>query len=320
MHQRLTHSSLYKEAGACLFNSSFGTSRRLFAAEMRKFIAYSIVALNILSPVLAGGVQGCMERVVAYRGLEADSLKPKGDRKIGWRCKNWEVTDEAKREGKCNGDWEQYSDVYSTNNFNDFMRFIGDQHVDSSNWLIKKSDGSIDMDKTAANCYDKHTKAGDKVRNFAAHEVLKTSNDRFESYVQDLSDIVDKTPDEVSDGDKEKAKEIRGNFHDLSERVREARVGDHGKHLIKDATKKLKPMKVEVRVLGKDPLNSSVDLKTVDWAKTAQTAVAGGMSKKDMRKAIDDYNKAYYSKRNPAEHRSVVRAYIKSDAKFKKCG
>ena len=52
-----------------------------------------------------------------------------------------------------------------------------------SNWLIKKSDGSIDMDKTAAICYDKHTKAGDKVRKYAAHEVRKANSDRFESYV-----------------------------------------------------------------------------------------------------------------------------------------
>lgn len=76
--------------------------------------------------------------------------------------------------------------------------FVG--FSNGSNWLIK-SLGSIDPGKTAANCYDKHTKAGDKVRNYAAHEVLKTNNDRFESYVQHLSDIVDKTPGEVGDGD-----------------------------------------------------------------------------------------------------------------------
>ncbi|KAJ3495625.1 hypothetical protein NLG97_g3257 [Lecanicillium saksenae] len=287
---------------------------------MRQAIALSLVALNLLSPVLAGGAQGCMERVLAYRALEIDSLKPKGDRRIGWRCKNWEVTDEAKREGKCKGSWEQYSDVYSSNNFNDFMKFIGDQHVDSDDWLKKKPDGSIDIDKTAANCYDKHTKAGAKVRNYSAHEVMKVDNDRFEPYVEKLSDAVDKTPDEVGDGDKAKAKEIRSNFAELSQRVQDVRVGDHGKHLIKDATKKLKgKLTIETRIIGKDPLNASVDLKTVDWAKTAQTNIAAGVSKADVRTAIDDFNKDYYTKRNPAEHRSVIRAYIKAGSKAKKC-
>ncbi len=288
---------------------------------MRHFIAYSLVALNLLSPVvLAGGVQGCMERVLGYRALEADSLKPKGDRKIGWRCKDWEVTDAEKREGKCKGTWEQYSDVYSETSFNNFMKFIGDEHVDSSDWLKKKPDGSIDMDKTAANCYNKHTSANAKVRNFEAHEVFKTDNDRFETYVEKVSDAVNKAPDEVADGDKAKAKEIRSNFNELSQRVQDVRVGDHGKHLIKDATKKLKgKLDIETRTLGKDPLNSNVDLKTVDWAKTAQKGIASGKSKNEVRDLINDYNKEYYTKRNPAEHRSVVRSYIKAGSKAKKC-
>ncbi|KAJ4155309.1 hypothetical protein LMH87_000563 [Akanthomyces muscarius] len=288
---------------------------------MRQFIVYSVVALNLLSPtVLAGGVQGCMERVLGYRALEADSLKPKADRKIGWRCTDWEVTDAEKREGKCKGSWEQFSDVYSDTSFNNFMKFIGDQHVDASDWLKKKADGSIDIDKTASNCYNKHTAANAKVRNFEAHEVFKTDNDRFESYVEKLSDTVSKAPDEVPDADKDKAKDIRANYYELSQRVQDVRVGDHGKHLIKDATKKLKgQLDIETRTLGKDPLNTNVDLKTVDWAKTAQKGIASGKSKQEVRNLIDGFNKEYYKKRNPAEHRSVVRSYIKAGGKAKKC-
>ncbi|KAJ6779547.1 hypothetical protein PWT90_05171 [Aphanocladium album] len=290
---------------------------------MRQILVTSILALNLLSPVLAGGVQGCMERLAAFRALELDSLKPKADRKIGWRCKNWTVTDATKREGHCAGDWEQYDDIYpGGNSFNNFMTFIGDQHVDSTDWLKKKPDGSIDMDATAKYCYDKHSALpgnAKKVRNFEAHEVMKVDNDRFESYVEKLSDTVNKIPDEVGDGDKAKAKQIRSEFHATQERVNQIRIGDHGKHLIKDAKKKLKAFTIETRVVGKNPVDNR-DMSTIDWAKTANTAKNDlGFSKEETRIAINDYNNKNYAKRNEAEHRSVIRAYIKADAKAKKC-
>lgn len=267
-----------------------------------------------------------MERVLSYRGLEIESLKSlTNDRKIGWRCTNWHETDATTRRGQCVGSWEHYSDVYGEPDFNNFLRFIGDPEsaIGSTSWLKQKADGSIDLDKTAKYCWDKYSATPErKAPNFPPHNVMKTDTDSWAKFVGALSDIVAKAPDDLPSHAKGQAREIRSNFMEMQRRVLELRLADHGVTLNRKAKRALLPALPKGIVFddyGANILDARYRYSFPNWAKTAKLHLDFGFTKDAVLSIIGDFTKDYYDARTPRDHRAVLRAYQRGEARARKC-
>ncbi|KAM5479538.1 hypothetical protein McanCB56680_005466 [Microsporum canis] len=243
----------------------------------------------LAASVIAGGYQGCLERVLLFYAYQIDELNNPKDRTLGFACKKWD--DSAK---KCtNNDWKECKGKGGGRcNFNELMASLGRARPNDK--LVgppgsNQATTSPDIDETAKVLNQHYITNVGKVPNYPAYKVLKDSDGNYNRLLEHLGNVVNNAA-----GHKTAANTFLWEKFDSSlEKVIVARVGDHGKHLITAAKAALGPkMDVVLENLGSNPAKPSEIWETVDWAATEEKAEKDGVA--DYKKHIDDFKNGFY--------------------------
>ncbi|XDG05349.1 hypothetical protein ABKA04_004964 [Annulohypoxylon sp. FPYF3050] len=273
--------------------------------------------LSHLSVVLAGGYQGCLERILLYNAYEIDGLNPEADQKIGFKC----VSKPDEKAKTCDK-WEACKPKKNSGrtrcNFDDLVFFLG-KSPGPTGWTINGPDGKMDIEATATNCYKKYTSGGKKAKvpNFPPWVAMKDKWE-FNDYIKSIGNTVNNAyKDKGNTGNKG----LWDNFDATLAKVAESRSGDHGPFLVKEAKAKLGG-KMEVKIQnvgsGKNPATGET-WETVDWKGTAEAAKAKGVP--DVDKEIQGFLKDFYAKtnKNARDHRVVMQSYKRVDDRSQSC-
>ncbi|KAI1209374.1 uncharacterized protein F4807DRAFT_426490 [Annulohypoxylon truncatum] len=275
------------------------------------------LVLAHLSAVLAGGYQGCLERVLLFNAYEIDGLNDEADQTIGFKCAKPDTKNKSC--SKWNACTPKRNSGRTRCNFDELMVFLGKAPTQTG-WSVDDSDGKLDPEGTAKQCYKIFTTApgkNPKVVNFPPHVAAKDAWE-YNDYIKRITNTVNNTY---------KNKGNIGNrglwtsFDTTMAKVSEARAGDHGPHLIQAANDALSSkMDIQTQDLGsgKNPATGEV-WKTVDWKETAKQAKAKGVP--DVDKEIQGFLKDFYGGTNKQarDHRVVIQSYKRATDKSLSC-
>ncbi|KAF2730200.1 hypothetical protein EJ04DRAFT_555577 [Polyplosphaeria fusca] len=266
-----------------------------------------VTLLYFSTAVLAGGYQGCLERVHLFQAYEIDGLMQHGDRILGWGCnpKSWQNK-------KCqNDDWSECKGSRTDGRctFDELMHFMEPGNkANTWNAGVYQPNGRIDAEKTAVKCYQRYQARKSPVKNFPPWKAIKGNVHEFNDYIRKVSDRVDFVYRKQIDSSNN---DLFKDFDGTRDKINKARAGDHGKHLI-DAARKAVGL-IYVQDLGKDPTTGE-DMETVDWAKTAQNG------DKDIRSRIRNFLNGFYSNKAAREHLAVFKSYKYGNDRAVTCG
>ncbi|KAI1410090.1 hypothetical protein F5Y13DRAFT_76873 [Hypoxylon sp. FL1857] len=265
------------------------------------------LVLPHLSAVLAGGYQGCLERVLLFNAYEIDALNDATDQTIGVKCVK------ADPKTKSCTKWDTCAPKQTTGrkrcNFDELMVFLGKTPTPKG-WSVNDSSGKLDPEGTAKQCYKLFTTAqgkNPKVPNFPPYVAVKDAWE-FNDYIKRVGDTVNKVYKSKGNMDNRRLWE---SFDATLAKVSESRAGDHGPHLIQEAKASLGgKMDIQTQSLGtgKNPATGDV-WETVDWKETAKQAKAKGVP--DVDKEIQGFLKGFYGGGNKQakDHRVVIQSY-----------
>ncbi|KAK2743575.1 hypothetical protein FQN55_007173 [Onygenales sp. PD_40] len=263
--------------------------------------------------VFAGGYQGCLERVLLYYAYQIDELNDEKDQTLGSSCDKWDSKDKT-----CIGDeWTTCAKKYNKNkrcNFNQLMASLGKARPNDKLVGPKGADQNTktpDIEETAKVLHKHYTSTVKNgiVPNYPAYKFLKGADGDYNAYIEKVGKVVNegakhRTPDN---------KELWDKFDDALEKLRVARVGDHGKFLIEAADAKLgSKMEIKRQNLGNNPVDPSEKWETVDWAATEDAAKKKGVA--DYESLIKGFKDEFYDKSTPAgrkadDHLVVMKSF-----------
>ncbi|KAJ4416953.1 hypothetical protein N0V85_002070 [Neurospora sp. IMI 360204] len=263
---------------------------------MRAFILLAFS--HLLVAVWAGGYQAGLERIWLWQAYQIDELNAEADRKVGMRCPSYKS---HFKPPACAVPWVPCVGAGGRCSFDELMDFIQPSDAapaapqDLNNpeaprpqtqWAVYDANKEIDIKATAKNIY-KINKGRDA--DVPGHQKLKGAGESYPDFVKKLSQTVDDTYKAHDDADKDLWKQ----FDDLREEIRVARVGDHGKHLLEAAKKKLgsKYELVKER-LGRNPATKkawdTLDLEAT-VAKNTKVDEKGVSNADVVRKDLEDF-------------------------------
>ncbi|KAF1973228.1 hypothetical protein BU23DRAFT_533797 [Bimuria novae-zelandiae CBS 107.79] len=210
--------------------------------------------------VWASGYQGCLERVLLYNAYQIDEYNGPNDRKIGFKCRQWDAAT-----GTCrNNQWDECrSRTGGRCNFDELCFFLG-RAPRNNGWqaLIPGTD-RLDVRLSAQNCMNLHYPNNPaspirRIYNFPPHSAMKGGGTKWNEFVVDLSAHINDTyrrmPKPLTDEENAKF----SNFDYAADRVREARTRDHGPHLVRNAQARL-TVPVVTRNMGANQQQLSQD-------------------------------------------------------------
>lgn len=270
-----------------------------------------LLILFHLSAVLAGGYQGCLERILLWNAYQIDGLNDVADQTIGFKCVKWNDKDKT-----CPA-WQACKPKKNSGrdrcNYDELIVSLGRAPTDKD-WGVFDSNGNMDTVETAKKCYTRYTTApgkNPKVYNFPPYTCLKNSNNVFNDYIERMGDVVDNTyKNKATDANRG----LFDSFDATLAHVSEARAGDHGPYLVKEAQDKLGG-KMEIQIqnvgTGKNPATGE-PWETVDWNETANKAKANGVANVD--KEIADFLDGFYGpngNNQAKDHHAVINSYKK---------
>ncbi|KAI0181181.1 hypothetical protein GGR52DRAFT_21744 [Hypoxylon sp. FL1284] len=276
-----------------------------------------VLLLTRLSVVLAGGYQGCLERVLLYNAYQVDGLNDEKDQTIGVKCAQADPkTHECKKWITCQ---PKRNSGRTRCNFDELVVFLGKTPT-PKDWAVNDSSGNLDPEATAKNCYDKFTNAqgkNPKVPNFPPYVAVKDAWE-FNDYIKRVGDTVNNAWSKKGNNDNKK---LWDDFDKTMDLVSESRTGDHGPHLIDEARAQL-GSKFEIITedvgSGKNPATGET-WQTVNWRETARQAKEKGIENVD--KDIQGFLKGLYGGNNKQakDHRVVISSYKRVIDKSKSC-
>ncbi|KAI2782389.1 hypothetical protein F4815DRAFT_463088 [Daldinia loculata] len=275
------------------------------------------LVLSHLSAVLAGGYQGCLERVLLFNAYEIDGLNDEQDQTIGFKCAKADT--KTKSCTQWNACKPKKNSGRTRCNFDDLMVFLGKTPIPNG-WSVNGSDGKLDPEGTAKQCYKLFANGlgkNPKVPNFPPYVAVKDAWE-FNDYIKRVGDTVNNTY---------KNKGNSGNrgfwdsFDATLDKVSEARAGDHGPHLVQEAKAQLGgKMDIQIQKLGSgnNPATGEV-WETVDWKETAKQAKDKGVP--DVDKEIQGFLKNFYggSNKQAKDHRVVIQSYKRVTDRSRSC-
>ncbi|KAI0882846.1 uncharacterized protein GGS22DRAFT_168931 [Annulohypoxylon maeteangense] len=277
-----------------------------------------VLVLSHLSAVLAGGYQGCLERVQLFNAYEIDGLNAEADQTIGFKCAKADT--KTKSCTQWNACKPKKNSGRTRCNFDDLMVFLGKAPT-TTGWSVNDSSGKLDPEGTAKQCYKLFTSApgkNPKVPNFPPHVAVKDAWE-FNDYIKRVGDTVNKTYKNKGNSDN---RNLFDSFDTTTEKVSESRAGDHGPHLIDAARTQLggaMDIKTESVGGGSNPATGET-WETVDWRETAAQAKAKGVP--DVDKKIQGFLKGFYGVGGNSQarsHRVVIQSYKRVADRSQSC-
>lgn len=258
---------------------------------------------------IAGGYQGCLEKIWLFKAYEIDGLNPAGQRTLGFGCVAW--NDATKT---CtNNNWEECGGRGGGRcDFGEFVHFLGRAN-NQNNWAVPAT-GDMDVVETAKNCVARYTNAAGRVRVYNAPPFKAMQGTiEYNDFIMKVSKVVEDTWKAGRHNDANK--HMWTNFDSVREQIINARAGDHGAHLITRAQSVLGgSMTIQTQDLGENPMDRTM-WKTVDWKETARTATVA-----DADTAIRNFLKGFYAGGGtPREHQKVIQSYKRATDKSISC-
>ncbi|KAI2471449.1 hypothetical protein F4781DRAFT_111731 [Annulohypoxylon bovei var. microspora] len=277
-----------------------------------------LVLSHLSSAVLAGGYQGCLERVLLFNAYEIDGLNDVGDQTVGFKCAK--ANTETKTCNKWNACAPKRNSGRTRCNFDELMVFLGKAPTQTG-WTVNDSDGKLDPVETAKKCYTlftTHPGKNPKVPNFPPYVAVKDTWE-FNDYIKRVTDTVNNTYKNKGGSDN---RGLWDRYDTTLAKVSEARSGDHGPYLIEAAKAKLgSKMDIQIQKLGPDGKNPATGeaWETVDWRETVSQAKAKGVPDvdKEIRGFLDDFYGA--NKKTARDHLEVIRSYKRATDRNLKC-
>jgi hypothetical protein len=177
---------------------------------------------------IAGGYQGCLEKIWLFKTNKIDGLNPVGQRTLGFKCITWNEPSKT-----CtNNTWVECAGRTGRCDFGELVKFLGRAN-NQNNWVVPAT-GDMSVVETARNCVARFTDARGRVRVYNAppHKILKDSYE-YNDYIMKVSKVVEDTWTAGRHNDANK--HMWENFDNVREQTISARAGDHGAHLITSA-------------------------------------------------------------------------------------
>lgn len=294
-------------------------------------LTLAYLALN----VCAGGYQGCLERVLLFYAYEIDGLNDPNDRKLGFKCKDWNIA-----ANECiDDDWEECRGAAGKRcNFNELMAHIGGSTTKDELVGPPGADQKTktpDVEETAKVLYKHYMETASRenrkleVPNFKAYDCMKGAGRDFYKYTQELGQVVNKawkyrTNDNAY---------LWNGFDETMDKLDVARAGDHGPWVIEAFKKQFKNTEgmvivtKPVRVNVENPLIEVIPTikwtdqpgkikkkpkakkwETVDFEESAQKSMDNGVE--DASKLLNDYRAEWYRDSFSArEHLELIKVY-----------
>ncbi|KAK2024008.1 hypothetical protein LX32DRAFT_644013 [Colletotrichum zoysiae] len=270
----------------------------------------------LITAIWAGGYQNCLERVWLYQSFLIDQKNPVKDQQIGYQCDNW-------RQNKCIGKWVLCRGKKGVCTFDEFQQFLGNTPpgLKSKTQAVNSADGkTLDGPKTAVNCIWAWRDKGAAPYNFKGYKATKYGRRDFNDFIYRIGQI---NNDNYNKPDVRKeagdAAFARADF--TLNQVTQARVADHGRHLIPAARNGLPGVNIVEKDMGPSPFYRAdwtpppnVDrdterFRTVDWEATINNSPNPAEARESVRKWLDGFYRGTTPNRSAVAHWEVLRAY-----------
>jgi len=280
--------------------------------------------LILITRASAGGYQGALERVWIYYAYVIDGLNDPSQRTLGFKCVK-EGTNKSAWDGKqCKGVWQACEDRFKAGrcNFNQLMVSLGKVRPNEN--FVPGSDPntqSPDVKQTAVNYYNTLTSSNVKqVPNYPPECFLKSTNGEYMDFIDGITKVVTKArPTHASAN-----AALFNSFADATDRIVEARVGDHGPFLISSAQAELDPKGVTIHTMKvgdglspvKDSKGDQAQWNTIDWQATIQDSK---LSELETLSVVTDFNDKFYSGKSANQHITVIEGFKSTVDKMRTC-
>jgi hypothetical protein len=247
-----------------------------------------------IAVAIAGGYQGCLEKIWLFRAYEIDGLNPPAQQTLGWRCPRW--IDHA-----CQVKWEACTGVAGRCNFGEFVRFLGRAN-NQYGWAFP-SIGEMNNEETARRCVARFPRA---VYNAPPWRAMKNTVE-YNDFINKVNKVVDDT---WRAGLHTNNEHMWARFDDLRFQIIRARAGDHAPFLTDAAQANLGPKGIILRPkpLGYNPMNQQ-PWTGIDWPETvAYARDRAGILDADV-KVLDFFREFYAPNTQAREHLDVINSY-----------
>lgn len=272
-------------------------------------LSYLIIA------VWAGGYQNCLERVWLFESFLIDQLNPQPDQRIGYQCNNW-------RHNHCVGNWVLCRGRQGRPqcNFDDFQQFLGNTRPGMAPQAAYRPDGSLDARQTAVNCIWSWRNSGGAPYNFKGYKAFMNGLNDHNDFVLRIGQINNDNYNNVD------VRAAAGDaafrrVDDTLTKITQARVADHGRHLIPAAENALPGTTIEIKDMGASPFYRAAwvppplvepdtpRFQTVDWEATINNSDDPAHTRTQVRAWLDAYYRGPEPNRNARLHWQVLRSY-----------
>lgn len=270
--------------------------------------ASRLLALLIFATVvIAGGYQGCLEKVWLFKAYEIEGLNP-GPHSLGWKCKAWDDASNTCR----NNEWMECvgrRDAHPRCDFGEFMHHMG-KADGSIAWAVPAT-GNMNAVETAKNCVFRFGRNRGGVPNTPPYKIMKDTIE-WNDMVMKVSKIVDDTWKAGRHNvDNE---HMWDSFDDVREKIILARTGDHGPYAIARTEAELgDKFEIHRQNLGENPMTYQ-QWETVDWKETGLKAIDAGIG--DGVEQVRNFLHKFYGKETwgtePRAHMRLIRTYKRS--------
>ncbi|KAK2047631.1 hypothetical protein LZ31DRAFT_551204 [Colletotrichum somersetense] len=282
------------------------------ACIMKLSLVFSLSYL--ITAVWAGGYQNCLERVWLFQSFLIDQKNPEADRQIGYQCNNW-------RQNRCVGTWVPCRGRQGRTqcNFDDFQQFLGNTPPRLGQQGVYRADGSLDSQQTAVNCIWAWRDKGLAPYNFRGYKAVKHGRNNHNDFIYRIGQInndnYNKPAVQKAAGDAAFSR-----ADDALTKISQARVADHGRHLIPSAQAALNGVTIKVKDMGASPFYrpgwtppAGVDpdtqrFQTVDWEATIKDSADPAATRTRVRNWLDSYYRGPTPNFSAKEHWQVLRS------------
>lgn len=250
-----------------------------------------------ITVAIAGGYQGCLEKIWLFRAYEIDGLNPAAQRTLGWKCKEW-------ADNKCkNDDWEECTGRAGRYNFSEFVHFLGKTN-NQYGWSIPAI-GEMDNAETAKRCV---ARFGRRVCNAPPWRAMKNTVE-YNDFLMKVNKVVDDTWRAGLHTTNNEHMWVK--FDDLRLQIIQARAGDHAPFVTEAAQNKLGPDRIVLRPkpLGWNPMKQE-PWTGIDWPETIAYARArAGIL--DAHTKVLEFLREFYAPTNKQakDHLDVINSY-----------
>lgn len=229
---------------------------------------------------------------------------------MGFRCFNYDTKAEECIDDK----WKECKSTRKGRsrdrcNFNDLMIVMG-KAPPGSEWIPggtgpAQDTTTPDIDGTAKNIWDSYQKRGKPIPNFQPYKAIRGGTEDFIKYIRELENVVIKTASKKT----ATSAHLWDEFNTVLDKIQEARIGDHGRHVISAAQTKLPALDPRIVIMRKDLGYNPISVPLTKWQVIDWEVTAARSGVDNFETLKDEFEEDYYNSETAKDHRVVIRAY-----------